>query len=174
METWSISLVTLLSIIIILFAGTILFLVFLLVKQKNNVPPNSDNTNDNSHPNMFCSLHPGIISSGLCRICEKPFCEDCLCEHENLTFCPEHFELFNKNKWSDISTVKTTPEQTEKAMPIYNFKELIWEQDKIPSYIITNYKIDVENDTIESYVSLYVRENDKDELSMKLEKSLHK
>jgi hypothetical protein len=118
---------------------------------------------------MFCQNHPGIKSSGICAICEEPFCEDCLKEADKLHFCPDHYEVYNNNSWSPIVTVKTTPNRPEDGIFIYNFKEKIWKEESIPTFIVTNYKINVESDFIESYVSYFVKDEDAGQLKQRLD-----
>ena len=152
-------LLTVILLLLILLLGIVGFIAYLLLK-------NSRQTRD-ADISYFCKLHPGIKSTGLCAICEQPFCADCLKEHEKLFFCPEHYDLFLAHKWTDVLTIRTNPNEPYKTAFLYNFKKQLWEQDNIPTYIITHYKIDVEQDHIESYVKLFARQ-DNQELLKKL------
>lgn len=103
----------------------------------------------------FCKLHPGVKAAGTCGICEEMFCEDCLMELDRITFCPEHFRLVNSTDWSIIDEVKTNPNHPEEGLHIYNFKRQLWKEKMTPMYVVTHYQINVDNDFIESQVSLY-------------------
>jgi len=119
----------------------------------------------------ICFKHPEQIAVSACAICAQLLCENCVREHETLQFCPEHFEMFLNYKWVEIETVATTPQTPERGMYLYEFKERSWNDSGKPSYIMTHYKINVENDLIESYIKLYVREEDIQELKAKIRSS---
>ncbi len=115
-----------------------------------------------------CHFHEKEPGKGSCCMCEKSCCETCLKEYDGLTFCPEHLRTFSENKWTDITNVKTTPNNPEAAIYIYEFKKELWKSDNIPTYIMTHYKINIDGDHIESYVMLYVRSQDEEMLRDKI------
>lgn len=117
---------------------------------------------------VFCQNHEKEVGRGSCSICEKSFCESCLNEWEGLNFCSEHLKLFSENKWVEITNIKTTPNNPEAAMYVYEFKKEQWNLSSTPSYIVTHYKINFEGDYIESYVMLYVRSQDENVLKSKI------
>lgn len=108
---------------------------------------------------FYCTNHPEEMSSGTCDICEKAFCAHCLKNHKNLHFCPEHLQIFLTSKWDVVTTVKTNPEETTEGVHLYQVKNDLWKEG-IPSYLETQYKINIENDFIESFVALYARLGD--------------
>jgi hypothetical protein len=118
----------------------------------------------------YCENHPDIPSIGSCLICEDVFCEQCLIEHDSLYFCKEHFRTFANNKWKQITDVKTTPNTPEDGLYIYHFKRHIWQEKKIPSFVLTHYKINIEEDFIESFIQLNVVEDRAEELEDQIEK----
>lgn len=118
----------------------------------------------------YCENHPDIPSVGSCLICEDVFCEQCLIEHDGLYFCKEHFRTFANNKWKQITDVRTTPNTPEDGLYIYHFKRHIWHDKKIPSFVLTHYKINIEEDYIESFIQLNVVEDKAEELQDEIEK----
>lgn len=118
----------------------------------------------------YCENHPDIPSVGSCLICEDVFCEQCLIEHDSLYFCKEHFKTFANNKWKQITDVRTTPNTPEDGLYIYHFKRHIWHDKKIPSFVLTHYKINIEEDYIESFIQLNVVEDKAEELQSEIEK----
>lgn len=108
----------------------------------------------------YCSHHPSELSVGTCVICEKAFCSHCLKNHKTLHFCQEHLQIFLTNKWTQVASVKTNPEETKEGVALYKLKRDLWLNENIPSYLETQYKIDIDTDFIESFVALYVREKD--------------
>lgn len=95
---------------------------------------------------------------GLCSICEKELTKNDHFEIDNLHFCKEHFQTYTDKKWVAITNQLTTANTPEAGVYIYNFKKNLWEKEKIPTYIQCEYKIDVINDQIETYVQLHVVE----------------
>lgn len=113
----------------------------------------------------YCIHHKDSPSVGSCLICEEVFCEECLVEHESMHFCKEHFRIFATHKWKQITDVRTTPDTPEDGLYIYNFKRDIWLNKNVPSFVMTHYKINIENDYIESFIQLNVREEDVEKLT---------
>lgn len=118
----------------------------------------------------FCENHSSVPSVGGCLICEDVFCEQCLIEHESLYFCKEHFKTFANNKWKQITDTRTTPSTPEDGLYIYHFKRHIWKDQKTPSFVLTHYKINIEEDFIESFIQLNVIEENAEELLIDIEK----
>lgn len=148
--------------------------VYLLLKQSDkkeekgaDQKPQPDSTSQ-TETSVFCTHHEKEHAKGTCSICEQSFCESCLKEHDGLTFCSEHLRTFSENKWVDITNIKTTPNNPEAAMFVYQFKKDQWANSNIPTFIVTHYKINIDGDHIESYVMLYVRSQDEENLRGKL------
>lgn len=118
--------------------------------------------------NHYCIHHKDAPSVGSCLICEEVFCVDCLVDHESMHFCKEHFRTFASFKWKQITDERTTPDTPEDGLYIYNFKRDLWLNKNIPSFVMTHYKINIENDYIESFIQLNVREDDVEKLSQEL------
>lgn len=117
-----------------------------------------------------CHNHPDKESVGSCLICEEVFCESCLVEHESMHFCRDHFRIFANSKWKQITDVRTTPDTPEEGLFIYSFKKDMWKEKNLPTFVMTHYKINIDNDYIESFIQLNVREEDAETLSIELEK----
>lgn len=121
----------------------------------------------------YCANHPQDHAKGVCAICSEAFCEECIKEHDGLTFCGPHFRLYIGHEWIELETIKTTPETPESAFPIYDFKKHLWEEEGLPAVISTHYKINLDNDSIESYVKLLVRSDELDSLSERYQQYKH-
>ena len=119
---------------------------------------------------FYCENHPDIPSVGACLICEDVFCEKCLIEHDSLYFCKEHFKTFANNKWKQVTDTRTTPNTPEDGLYIYHFKRHIWKDQNIPSFVLTHYKINIEEDFIESFIQLNVVEDNAEKLLADIEK----
>lgn len=176
--------ITLIFIIICLFlliviTGLLSILIYKLIKERNLSPQSgSPHANEgNFHPiirerlkelhgikkeraDIFCLNHkeePGEVN---CSICEHIFCKSCIKNYKSLYFCKEHIHLVMKHDWVEVLTVKTSTNDPEKGVRLYDLKKAILEQDQIPSFIETHYKINIDQDHIETYLVLFsIKEN---------------
>ncbi|MFG1487382.1 hypothetical protein [Halobacteriovorax sp. RZ-2] len=105
---------------------------------------------------------------GLCSICEKELVENDYFNVDSLHLCRDHFNLYSRHEWVAITNERTTSDTPEKGVYIYNFKKNTWDNDKIPTFILCEYKIDVESDLIETYVQLHVQKEIEDEMRQRL------
>jgi hypothetical protein len=165
------TLILFLLFIILLLVGVLTFIVFKLLAQKNQnhdlITPILPITP--SPPTVVekytCSKHKDLPTVGSCLICEDVFCESCLIEHEGMFFCKDHFKTYANHKWKQVTDFKTNANEPEAGIFIYDFKRKVWFKKGIPSFVLTHYKINVEEDLIESYIQLHVREEDEIEFT---------
>lgn len=134
----------------------------------DNVPARSEKPKFHISEKSHCPNHKENTPVGTCLICEEAFCEECLIEHESLYFCKEHFRTYADNKWEKITDILTTADTPEASMHVYDFKRDLWQFEKVPTFVLTHYKINVAEDIIESYVQLHVREIEVQELTNRL------
>ncbi len=179
-----ITIIVFLLLIIFVLMGAMIFVLFKLLYKKD-VSPKTLTTakskgvkpeipkpmaSDNVVESFYCIHHQETPSVGACLICEEVFCDECLIDHDSMHFCKEHFRIFAGNKWKQITDVKTTPHSPEEGLFIYNFKRDIWKKRNIPTFVMTHYKINIENDYIESFIQLNVREEDVEKLEIEIQK----
>jgi len=124
-----------------------------------------------SHPEATCKLHPREPSEGACAICDQYFCKACLKPQQSLLFCKEHVALYLNSEWVEIHSVKSTPHNPEAGVDLVEWKKTVWDKDNKPSYIQTHYKINLEGDQIESWVVLFVREQEREEMKKRVSSS---
>lgn len=173
METNLLLTIILLFVVLILVLVIIGLVVFILFKNKTQPQANEQKTTigpedlkkifteqKNQNEQVF----------GLCAFCEKSLIKSDFFEIDKLHFCRDHFDLYTSHKWTQISNELTTGNAPESAIYIYNFKNSQWEKNKEPMYILCEYKIDVINDEIETYVQLHVIEEKAEMLKRQLEK----
>ena len=119
-----------------------------------------------------CEFHEDVKAVNVCAICGSQICEHCVREDENIVFCPDHFKTYVDHKWVEITNIRTTADTPEASAHVHEFKKKIWKKESTPTFIVTHYKIDLENDQIESYVKLMVREEEESELLKRLKESI--
>lgn len=151
------------SLIFLTFTAICLILILLSYK----LPPSPKN--DEKPNKTFCSNHTDIRSTSFCHICNNPFCPDCLRDYSTLSFCNDHFKLLEKYQWKPILSFEITSEENENGLLLQNFKEMMWKKENIPSYIVVEYRINFEQDLIESHMSYFTREQDQALLAKKFD-----
>jgi hypothetical protein len=173
------ALILFLLFIIVLLIGVLTFIIFKLLAQKN-VPqenrPVADSKPIVPHQAIVekysCHNHKDQPTIGSCLMCEDVFCENCLIEHEGMFFCKDHFRVYANHKWKQITDLKTSAKTPEEGLFIYELKREAWSKKGIPSFVLTHYKINVEDDLIESYIQLHVREEDEADFLKGLSKKI--
>ena len=122
-----------------------------------------------AEPESQCPNHPDRPTSGTCALCEKSFCDQCLSSPDGPSFCREHIGIYLGTTWAELGEVRTTPNSPHAAEHLYRVKKELLEGGEIPSFILTNYKINTESDSIESYVCLCVPQDKREEILQKID-----
>lgn len=188
--------VTLLLLVIIL--GLLTFVIYRLLTRSENpiiiekmAPPNeTPNTPDLAktqfHPSvlerlqeaekfkpkrvdLFCPNHPDEPGEVMCAICDRLYCRNCIKPFKSLHFCKEHLPLVMKHDWEEVLTLKTSTENPEEGVQLYDLKKNIFENEQLATYIETHYKINIDRDHIETYLVLFAIKEEKDVVSKKLD-----
>jgi hypothetical protein len=115
---------------------------------------------------ILCPNHNEVVGEASCAICDQLFCKSCIKPFKNLHFCKEHLPLIIKNDWEEVLKIKTSTQFPEEGVKLYDLKKKIFLERNIPSYIETHYKIDVEDDHIETYLVLFSIKEQAQELKM--------
>lgn len=65
-----------------------------------------------------------------------------------------------RHEWDEVLTLKTSTSDPERGVRLYDVKKDLFNHKNIPTYIETHYKINVDQDYIETYLVLFgIREN---------------
>lgn len=104
---------------------------------------------------LFCPNHTEEPGEVMCAICDKLYCKACIKPFKTLHFCKEHLPLVMKHEWEEVLTLKTSTEDPEEGVRLYDKKKEIFEKDNLPTYVETHYKINVDQDFIETYLVVY-------------------
>lgn len=164
-------------------------MVFKLLKDQKNAPSKSETqTPNNYHPDIasriseakklkknitkqsvFCPNHPEEVGETTCAICGKFFCKACLRPFKTMHFCKEHLGLVMKNEWEEVVTIKSSTEDPEAGVKLIETKQKWWDQDQLPTYIETHYKINIDDDYIETYLVLFSTKEQLAEVKQKVD-----
>jgi len=187
MEETAIILIIITLVILVIIVALLTVLIYKMFRQTNTIAnPPSQPTGEAPHPDISRSeLHPAILErmkslekikpkradlfcpnhseepgETVCAICDKLFCIACLKPFKTMFFCKEHLPLIMKYDWEEVITIKTSTHDPEKGVRLYDFKKEIFESKDIPTYIETHYKINVDQDYIETYLVMFgIKEN---------------
>lgn len=109
---------------------------------------------------LFCPNHTEEPGEVVCAICDKLYCKACIKPFKTMHFCKEHLPLIMRHDWDEVLTLKTSTTDPERGVKLYDVKKDIFESRQIPTYVETHYKINVDQDFIETYLVLYaIKEN---------------
>lgn len=109
---------------------------------------------------LFCPNHPEEPGEVSCAICDHIFCKSCVKPFKTMHFCKEHIPLVMQNEWDEVLTIKTSTNDPEQGVRLYDIKKQLLQDENIPTYIETHYKINVDHDHIETYLVLFgIKEN---------------
>ena len=106
---------------------------------------------------LFCPNHSEEPGETMCAICDKIYCKACIKPFKSLHLCKEHLPLIMRYDWDEVVTIKTSTQDPEQGVRLYDVKKEIFEEDDIPTYVETHYKINVDQDYIETYLVLFAQ-----------------
>jgi hypothetical protein len=117
---------------------------------------------------LFCPNHPEEAGEVMCAVCDHLYCKACIKAFKTLHFCKEHITLLMNKEWEEVITIKTSPNDPERGVKLFELKKEIFQSEDIPTYIETHYKINVDHDDIETYLVLYSLKEEINKVRQKL------
>lgn len=183
METTALVLISIALFLMVIVIGLLCVLIYKLLN--TTAPPQPEHKTPNYHPEildrinearkftpkrseLFCPNHTEEPGEVTCSICDKMFCKACIKPFKTMHFCKEHIPVIMKNEWDEVLTLKTSTTDPEQGVKLFEIKKQLFEIDGIPSYIETHYKINVDQDYIETYLVLFGIREQVQELKKKL------
>ena len=181
MEQWAYLLIALSLFMLVIIIGLLSVLIYKLFKNQSPSPsPQNLNNPDSGQQQLVKEFHPAIVErmndmkklkqkradlycpnhteepgETVCGICDKLFCKSCVKDFKSLHFCKEHLPLIMNFEWDEVLTLKTSTEDPEQGVRLYDLKKEIFEKDELATYVETHYKINVDQDFIETYLVVY-------------------
>jgi hypothetical protein len=181
MDNTALTLIIFTNLILVIILGFLSVLIFKLFFKKNNgidTTSKEEDKNNKYHPeiisrmksmkdqnhisNLFCPIHHQEPGEVVCAICDQFFCKNCIKPYKTLHFCKEHLPLIMREEWKEVTTLKTSTEFPEEGVKLYEVKKMVFKEKNIPSYIETHYKINIDQDFIETYLVLYTTKENLD------------
>ena len=117
---------------------------------------------------LFCPNHTEEPGEASCAICDRLFCRACIKPFKALHFCKEHLPLVMTQEWDEVLTLKTSTQDPERGVQLFQIKKDLFHNDAIPTFIETHYKINVDQDMIETYLVLFAEKSKLETLRIQL------
>ncbi len=122
----------------------------------------------NSRSDLFCPNHANEPGEVMCAICDQLFCKSCIRPFKTLHFCKEHLPLLMRYEWDEVLTLKTSTQSPDEGVRLFDVKKELFQKEDIPTYVETHYKINVDQDHIETYLVLFSVKDKKSDLQDRL------
>ena len=188
MENYTLILIVITNIFIVLILGIFTFFIYRLLKQQNAIRSDfgkpSELGSSHLHPEilerfkeaekhkprraeLFCPNHPDEPGETTCAICDRLYCRACIKPFKSLHFCKEHMPLVMRHDWEEVMTIKTSTTDPEHGVRLYDRKKELFQKEDLPTYVETHYKINVDQDYIETYLVLFSMKEKLDEVKNK-------
>lgn len=175
MENTALILIVITLFLLVIILGLLSFMIYKLLKERNNnLPQNNQLSNNRSdyHPEivarmkeiekfkskrteLFCPNHFDEPGETHCAICDRLFCRSCIVPFKTMHLCKEHLPLLMKNDWVKVLTLKTSTHDPEDGVRLYEQKKRVFTNEELPTYIETHYKINIEEDLIETFLVVF-------------------
>jgi hypothetical protein len=188
MDNLTLTLIMVTNLLLVLVLGAFGFLIYRLIRdqKKNSAAPTEENPQASYHPailerlkeaqklkakraDLFCPNHPDEPGEVMCGICDKLYCKNCIKPFKSLHFCREHLPLVMNHQWDEVMTVKTSTEDPEHGVRVYETKKEIFQKEDLPTYIETHYKINIDQDHIETYLVVFAMKEQLEKIRQKFE-----
>lgn len=186
MENTTLIIVVVTNIILVIVLGGFGFLIYKLLKDQKSVappappvqaPPTAPLDPTSFHPEIVkrmqylegvkakraelaCPNHPSEPGETVCAICDLHFCHACVKPFKSMYLCKEHFPMVMASEWGEVITVKASSADPEKGVKLYDLKKELFRDCDVPAYVETHYKINVDQDAIETYLVLFAKNED--------------
>lgn len=184
MENTALILIIATNLLLVLILGVFGFLIYRLLKDQKRKNSDSTGSGPEYHPvilerlkeaqkikarraDLFCPNHPEEPGEVNCGICDKLFCKSCIKPFKSLHFCREHLPLVMNNHWEEVMTVKTSTQDPEHGVRVYDLKKEIFEKEDLPTYVETHYKINIDQDHIETYLVVFAMQEQLEKIKEK-------
>lgn len=187
MENTALILIIATLLLLVIIVGLLTLLIFKMFKQGQSISsatpeetgeaPHPDISKDKMHPailermkelekikpkraDLFCPNHTDEPGETMCAICDQLYCRACIKPFKSLHFCKEHLPLIMRHDWDEVLTIKTSTHDPEQGVRLYDMKKEIFKKTSLPTYVETHYKINVDQDYIETYLVVYAQKEE--------------
>lgn len=109
----------------------------------------------------FCIDHPDLAAKGRCSISDELYCELCLTKENDIKIARKFLSLFLDNEWPTHYMINNSEVGADKLNEVMRVKKELWKEKEIPVITQRQFKINIENDKIETFTAVMFRDVDK-------------
>jgi hypothetical protein len=190
MEQLTLVLIIITLLLLVVIVGLLTILIYKMFRQQSPSDSSKEETSPDTsksefHPaivermkemeklkpkraDLFCPNHTEEPGEASCAICDRLFCRSCIKPFKALHFCKEHLPLVMTQEWEEVLTLKTSTQDPERGVQLFQIKKELFHNDAIPTFIETHYKINVDQDSIETYLVLFAEKSQLETLKNQL------
>lgn len=115
-----------------------------------------------------CSDHPDIPAYKQCALSGEYLCQNCITKQSDVWVGKKYMDLYLDTNWEELLMISNTEDNKDSIQKIMEKKRGLWEGESLPVIVQGHYKINVENDDIESYMVILVRPEDRERVQREL------
>lgn len=112
--------------------------------------------------NSICIDHPEELSLGNCAISGEPYCKSCIIKHDETWVAKKHLDTLIQSEWVEVCNFEQADDKHDLTERVRNVKATLWQNKQIPLLIQGNFKINVHDDNIHSFLIIKARVEDMD------------
>lgn len=186
MENTLIVFVGILAVFLVSLLGIIAFFLFKLLKLKKEKSLSEKKTPEeiteviravkelkpNRRENLssqYCIDHPELYAKDFCAISYEPYCELCLTKERDIKISRKFLDLFLDSAWENSFIFNNEDKGADKLNELMGIKKRLWSESETPIIAQKQFKINIENDQVESYTFVKTRVSDHELIVKKLD-----
>lgn len=116
----------------------------------------------------FCIDHPEMPAKGICSISGDQYCELCITKERDVRIARKYLHMFLDTDWKQSYFFNDAQMGEQKIEELMRVKSQLWRNKEVPVIAQKQFKINIENDDIETYTSVLTREEDKSLIESRL------
>jgi hypothetical protein len=121
----------------------------------------------------YCVDHSTEISIGNCAISSNAYCKHCLKSFQSIRVGKKYLNMYLAHEWKDFLILEKKNSYEEVPTYLLDIKNEIWQSEEIPVIVQNHYKINIQDDSIESFTVFQCRDEDLDNLKIRFNRSTH-
>lgn len=110
----------------------------------------------------FCTDHPDLPAKGRCAISDDLFCELCLTKENDVKIARKFLSLFLDYEWPTHYMINNNEVGADRLNEVMRIKKELWKEKEVPVITQRQFKINIENDKIETFTAVMFRDIDKE------------
>lgn len=120
----------------------------------------SINTPIDEVSSSICIDHPEELALNKCAISAEAYCEKCIIKHDETWVAKKNLDILLSAQWHELFCIKDSENFQSTKERLMKVKASLWKNATVPILIQGHFKIDVEDDKIQSFIVIKARTED--------------